>query len=400
MEFIPANRIRGKGRYVFDLIWEMKQKSDWRPEEIVDLGVGNPDRRPAAHIIDKLCQNLKDEESQLHRYSTFNGLPEFREGVATWYRNRFKVDLEPDKEVLPLVGSKEGIGHLMMAYLNPGDTVCIPSPCYPAYLGAARLLEPDIYQMGLLEENDYLIDFEAIPDEILDRAKILFVNYPNNPTGGICDREFYEQAIAVGRKYNIIIASDIAYSELWLDDELPRPGSILEIEGAKEVAVEFQSMSKSYSMAGWRIGMLVGNPEIVSRVMQVKSNLDFSIFMALQRTAAQVLTGPQDFLEETRVLYRSRRETVVEGFGRLGWKLARPKAAMYVWNRHPEGYADSFEFVRALFEKTGILLSPGSGFGDYGEGYARISLVAENDVMEKAFERALRAGFRFDMVPS
>ncbi len=400
MELRPANRILGTGRYVFDLIWEMKQTSAWSPDEIVDLGVGNPDRRPAPHIIDLLCRNLKDPERQLHRYSTFNGLPEFREAVAAWYETRFGVALDPGNEVLPLVGSKEGIAHLMMAYLNPGDTVLIPSPCYPAYLGAARLLEPDIHQVELLEENGFLPDLEAIPPEVLERAKILFLNYPNNPTGAVCDLEFFERAVELGRRHSILIASDIAYSELWLDDDLPRPPSILQVDGAKEVAVEFQSMSKSYSMAGWRIGMLCGDAEVVARVLQVKSNLDFSIFMALQITAAQVLSGPQEFLEETRALYRSRRDLAREGFGRLGWKLARPEAAMYIWNRVPEGHADSFEFVRHLFERTGFLLSPGSGFGEYGEGYARISLVAEDEVMERAFERAERAGFRFDVVPS
>jgi LL-diaminopimelate aminotransferase len=400
MEVRPADRILNMPRYVFDEIWDMKRKSRWKPEEVLDLGVGNPDRRPPEHIIDLLCENLRDGGRQLHRYSTFDGLPEFREAVAAWYERRFGVELDPDSEVLPLVGSKEGIAHLMMAYLNPGDTVIIPTPCYPAYLGAARLLEPEIYEAPLLEENDFRPDLDSIPAEVLDRAKILFLNYPNNPTGALGDSELLRRAVEIGRRHDLIVASDIAYSELWLDPDVPPPGSILQVEGARDVAVEFHSFSKTYNMAGWRIGMLSGNPEVVSRVLRVKSNIDFSVFMALQRTAAQVLGGPQEFLEETRALYRSRRDAVVDGFEKLGWKLRRPRATMYVWDRIPEGHATSFDFIRDLFERTGILLSPGNGFGRPGEGYARISLVAEVEDLERGFERAAAAGYRFDAVRS
>jgi LL-diaminopimelate aminotransferase len=366
----------------------LKDEARRKGVDLIDLTIGSPDLKPPKAVIDALKEALDDPKVNLHRYSPFKGLPEFRAAVATWYERRFGIVLDPQTEILPVIGSKEGLERLAIALLNTGDIALIPSPAYPAYLGAIHLVEGTPYEMPLLEENGFIPDLAAIPADIARRAKYLLFNYPNNPTGA-CEHDFYEKAVAFCRKNDVLCVSDIPYSELALDADAPAR-SIFQVPGAKEIAVEFQSFSKSYSMAGWRIGFAVGRADIIAALSKIKANVDFSVFPAMQRAAARILVGPQDCIDVYRAKYRERRDATLAGLSRLGWWALRPKAGMYVWGRIPPHYATSFDFVADVVRNAGVVLSPGSGFGRYGEGYFRIALVEEKARIEEAFARIER----------
>jgi LL-diaminopimelate aminotransferase len=382
----PADRVRKLPPYIFATVFQMRDAALAAGRKVFDLGVGNPDGRPSASVQHALVRALDDEHYNCHRYCTFNGLPRLREAIADWYFERFGVTLEPNRETLPLIGSKEGLANLMRAYLNKGDTIILPSPCYPAYFGAARLCETRIHEMPLVEEDGFLPRLADIPGDVALQAKMLVLNYPNNPTGGVCEQSFYEDAVAFCREHEIMLVSDIPYSELSLDKEHV-PGSVLEVAGARDVAVEFQSLSKSHNMAGWRVGMAVGNAEVLATLLKLKSNVDFSLFGAVQMAAVEALGGSQKICADNRALYRRRRDIVIRACHDAGWMVPVPRATMYVWSRIPRAYGgDEFAFVKDLFDRTGVLLTPGSGFGTHGRGYVRMSLALEDEDLAEAMD--------------
>jgi len=374
-----ADRVAQLPPYVFATIFAMKEEALAAGREVVDLGVGNPDGRPAPEVVEALDAAMADENWNCHGYSTFRGLPRLREAIAAWYFERFGVRLDADTETLPLIGSKEGLANLMRAYLNAGDTIIVPTPCYPAYFGAARLCEAKIFEAPLREEHGYVLQWEDIPSDVAERARMLVLNYPHNPTGGACDLAFYEAAVAWAERHRVMLVSDIAYSELGFDPDVPPP-SLLQIPGAERVTVEIQSLSKSHNLAGWRIGFAAGNAEAIGNLGRVKSNVDFSLFGGVQMAAVAALAGDQNVCATNRELYRRRRDRLAAGLARLGWEVPAPPATLYLWARIPAHWGDDdMGFVRDVFDATGVLLSPGSGFGEYGRGYARASLVIDEE---------------------
>ncbi len=394
-----ADRVANLPPYVFATVFRLKEEALAAGREVLDLGVGNPDGRAPANIIAALTRTLEDESWNCHGYGTFKGLPRLREAIAAWYFNRFAVTMNPDTEVLPLIGSKEGLANLMRAYLNAGDTVIIPSPCYPAYFGAARLCEAEIFEPALAEERGFVLNFEDIPAQIADRARMLILNYPHNPTGGVCDLDFFKEAVAWCREHEVMLVSDIAYSELGFEDDFSPP-SVFQVEGARSVAVEFQSLSKSHNMAGWRTGFAVGGSEVIATLGRVKSNVDFSLFGAIQMAAVEALTGSQQICSQNRKLYERRRNLMVAGYRKLGWQVPSPPAAMYIWARIPAPWGDDdFAFISEVFEKSGVLLSPGSGFGVHGKGYARTSLVLNDARIERVMELLAGADLTWERSP-
>jgi LL-diaminopimelate aminotransferase len=331
---------------------------------------------------------------QNHRYSTYDGLPEFREGIASWYANRFGVNLAPHGETLPLVGSKEGIAKFVLAYMNPGDTILMQTPCYPAYLAVASLAQLDLVEVPLLESLDWRFDLNAIPDEVAARAKMLCMNFPSNPTGGVETREFYEEVFAWARKHDIIVLSDIAYCDLPLDPSY-RGMSFLEVDKDRERTIEFHSFSKSYSMQGWRVGFCAGNRDMVQNLLKVKSVMDFSVFVAVQRAALAVLTGPQDYGPQASATYRKRLDVFLDGIQELGYDVKRPRAGMYVWMPIPRKYEKSLDVTADMLNKAGVLVAPGVGFGKAGEGYVRVALCVPEERLREALTRMKAAGFAY-----
>ncbi len=390
-----ADRVLNMQKYIFDEIADMKRNDPRDPSTFIDLSIGNPDRRPHPKVIELIKKQLDTMQFQNHRYSTFDGTAEMREAVANWYQRRWGVTLNPKNEVLPLIGSKEGIAKLLLAYMNPGDTLIVGTPCYPAYLGAAKIAQCRVVELPLRAENGFLPDFSDISDEDYDKAKFVMLNYPSNPTGAVCELDTYREALRLAEKHDFIVTSDVAYSELALEPGCPTP-SFMELEGGVERGLEFHSFSKSYNMAGWRIGWVVGNPEILRNLVKVKANMDFSAFMAVQRTGADILNLKEDLAAEQREAYRHRRDILVEGFGQLGWKLTPPRAAMYIWDRVPSRYTDAYEFVKDFFKATGVIVSPGIAFGAHTGEFMRMSMVVDDDGINDMFERVKSSGFAFD----
>lgn len=359
--------------------------------DVIDLGVGNPDLRPSARIIEYFKQELDNQSVQNHRYPPFQGIPEFRQAIARWYKNRFEVELDAEKEVLPLIGSKEGIAKFLLSHLDPGEIALIVSPCYPAYLGAARISDGTLFELPLLEQNGFRPDLKAIPEDIAKKTAIILINYPHNPTGATETRELYEELFEFADRYDLIIMSDIAYVELSLDSDY-KPMSFLEIPGAKERCIEFYSFSKTYSMAGWRLGTAAGNARLLQNLLKIKTNMDFGVFMAMQRTGARILDTGDELIAPTRRIYAGRRDVVIKGLENSALRAIRPRATLYVWAAIPKDFRSSAEFCNQLLEKTGVVLAPGSGFGKYGEGYVRISLIDSEQRLEEAIDRIRNSG--------
>jgi LL-diaminopimelate aminotransferase len=381
-----ADRVAKLPPYVFATAFQMKEDALRQGREVIDLGVGNPDQRAPQNVVAALNAALADLGGNCHGYSTFRGVPQLRAAIAAWYGRRFAVSVDPETQTLPLIGSKEGIANLMRAYLNVGDTIIIPTPCYPAYFGAARLCEAEIVEIPLRAENGYRPDWTDIPAAVARRARMILLNYPNNPTGGVCDLAFYAEAVQWCRDHEVLLVSDIAYSEIGFDRRNPPP-SVLQVPGAMEVAIEFQSLSKSHNMAGWRVGFAVGGPEVIAALARVKSNVDFSLFGAIQLAAVEALTGSQQVCADNRDLYEHRARLLVDGYGRLGWQVPMPPAAMYIWARIPAAYGDDdVRFVGDVFAQTGVLLSAGSGFGTYARGCCRTSLVVDDAGIRRVLE--------------
>jgi LL-diaminopimelate aminotransferase len=367
--------------YIFIEIDRKKKAAIDKGADIISLGVGDPDMPTPKHIIESMQKAVADPKN--HQYPFGAGLLSFRKAVAGWFKNRFGVELNPDNEISALIGSKEGIGHVHLAFVNPGDVVLIPEPGYPVYNTGTIFTDGTPYFMPLLEKNGFMPDLDAIPEDIAKKAKLIFVNYPNNPTASTATKEFFVKLIAFAKKYNIIVCHDAAYTELYYDE---KPISFLEVEGAKEVGVEFHSLSKTYNMTGWRIGWVCGNADIVQAIVKVKDNYDSGVFQAVQEAAITALTGDQTCVEEFRKVYKARRDVLVEGLNKLGWNVAMPKASFYVWAKVPAGYK-SAEVVGKLLDEAAIVCTPGNGLGESGEGYVRFALTVGVPRIQEALER-------------
>jgi LL-diaminopimelate aminotransferase len=377
-----ARRIEKLPPYLFADISKKITEKRAQGVDVISFGIGDPDLPTPGHILDSLAAASRDPAN--HRYPESEGLLEMREAMARWYQRRFGVELDPAKEVLPLIGSKEGIGHIALCFIDPGDVALVPDPGYPVYGVGTLLAGGEPYYLPLTEENEYLPDLDSVPEPIAKKAKVLWLNYPNNPTGALADLGFFERAVAFARKYGLAVLHDGPYSEVAFDGY--QPVSFLQTDGAKEVGIEFHSLSKSYNMTGWRIGMAVGNAQIIDALMRVKSNLDSGIPQAIQQMAITALDGPQDVIGEHNAIYQRRRDRLVEALSRLGLRLRAPKASLYLWARVPESMT-SVQFATRLLDEAGVVVTPGIAYGPSGEGYVRLSLTVPDARLEEAVQR-------------
>jgi LL-diaminopimelate aminotransferase len=378
-----AQRVQQLPPYLFARISQLIAEKRAAGVDVISLGIGDPDLPTPPHILDSLKQHA--DEPANHRYPESDGLPEFREAIARWYQNRHDVTLDPKREVVPLIGSKEGIGHLPLCLIDPGDVSLITDPGYPVYEIGTMFAGGESVKLPLREENGWLPDLDAIAPEDVRRARILWLNYPNNPTGAIADLAFFERAIEWARRHDVVIAHDLAYADVTYDGYVAP--SILEVDGARDVAIEFNSLSKAFNMTGWRVGMAVGNAEVIDALTRVKTNLDSGIPQAIQQMAMTALDDPRDAITHHNEVYQRRRDRSVEVLRELGLHVDPPKASLYVWARLPEGERSSAEFAARLIDATGVVVTPGASYGDYGEGYIRISLTIADDRLEEALRR-------------
>lgn len=380
--FRLADRLSRLPPYLFAELDRLKQEALRRGMDLINLGIGDPDLPTPPHIVRRLAAASVDPKN--HQYPSYEGLLAFREAAAAWYQRRFGVRLDPATEVLTLIGSKEGIGHLPLAFVNPGDVVLVPSPGYPVFQAGTVFAGGTAVALPLRRETGYLADLRAVPREVLGRAKVLFLNYPNNPTGATASLEYFREAVTFSRKHGLILCHDAAYSEIAFDGY--RAPSILNVEGAQEVAIEYHSLSKTYNMTGWRIGFAVGNAEVLAGLGKIKTNLDSGVFQAIQEAGLEALTGPQDCVAHHCKVYQERRDVLVDGLLRAGLEVERPKASFYVWIGVPRG-TTSADFTRRLLQEAGIVTTPGSGFGEHGEGYIRAALTVGVDRIREAVRR-------------
>lgn len=367
--------------YLFAEVDRRKKAALEKGVDLISLGVGDPDKPTPAHIVDAARKAAGDPKH--HSYPFGAGLKDFRSAVAGFMKNRFRVSIDPATEIYTLIGSKEGIGHLPLAVIDPSDVVLVPDPGYPVYQGSTLLADGEVFHMPLLEENGFLPDLEAIPPHILDRASLLFIGYPNNPTSAMAPREFFERVVRFAKENEIVVAHDNAYSELYYEEP---PISFLEVPGAKDVGVEFHSLSKTYNMTGWRLGWVCGNKDVIAQLATVKDNFDSGAFEVVQAAGIAALTGPQACVEESRRLYKARRDYFVPALRKLGWQVRNPAATFYVWARTPGGRS-SMETVTHILETTGVLCTPGNGMGPSGEGYVRFALTVDLPRLEEAIHR-------------
>lgn len=383
--FETAERLKQLPPYLFKEIDRKKAEVMAKGIDIIDLGVGDPDLPTPPHIIEALKKAAHDPAN--HRYPSYSGMNDFKEVVAQWYGERFGVELEPMTEVVSLIGSKEGLAHLPLAFIDPDDLVLVPTPAYPVYNIATIFAGGQSYFMPLLSENRFLPDLGAIPDQVAARARVMFLNYPNNPTSAVADLAFFKQVVEFAREHQILVCHDAAYTEMAFDGY--RPPSFLEIDGAKEVGLEFHSLSKTYNMTGWRIGFAVGNQEGIEGLGAIKSNIDSGVFQAVQMAGIEAIQGDQSCVREMIRVYTERRNLMVEGLRDAGYEVELPKATFYLWVKVPEGYT-SAQLATHLLEEGGLVVTPGNGFGEPGEGYFRIALTQKSNRLSEAAER-LRA---------
>ncbi len=375
-----ASRLRKLPSYLFAELDEKKAEKIAQGVDVIDMGVGDPDMPTPTPITEAMKRAV--EKPEHHKYPTYNGMKSFREAVARWYKRRFNVELDPDTEVVALIGSKEGIAHLPFAFVEERDVVLVPDPGYPVYHSSTVLAGGEPYHVPLKEKIGFLPDLSNVTKDLFRRTKIMFLNYPNNPTAGMATKEAFQKIVELAKEYNFIIAHDAAYSEIYYEEP---PISILEVPGAKDVAIEFHSLSKTFNMTGWRIGMAVGNAEILKGLLKVKTNIDSGVFQAVQEAAIFALDN-EPGLKEIRETYRRRIEIFVSKLKKAGFAVEKPKATFYVWFKVPEGYS-SMEFANLALDKAGVLLTPGVGFGVYGEGFVRAALCMPDERIEEAAER-------------
>jgi LL-diaminopimelate aminotransferase len=377
-----AERLKQLPPYLFKEIDRQKEEVRAKGIDIIDLGVGDPDLPTPPHIIE--ASNRAASDPANHRYPSYSGMHDFNAAVARWYQRRFGVDLDPGEEVVTLIGSKEGIAHIPLAFIDPGDVALVASPGYPVYHIGTQFAGGEPYFMDLLKENRFLPDLKAISPEIAQRAKMMFINYPNNPTAAVATKDFFESVVAFAAEYNVIVCHDAAYSEMAFDGY--RPASFLEVQGAKSVGIEFHSLSKTYNMTGWRIGFAVGCADVISALGQVKSNIDSGAFQAVQIAGITALEGDQACVEEMRQTYAERRDILVAGLGSAGFSVEKPPATFYLWVEVPQGYT-SAGFASLLLTEAGIVTTPGNGFGAAGEGYVRMALTVDRERIREAVKR-------------
>ncbi|MGI5911769.1 MAG: LL-diaminopimelate aminotransferase [Syntrophomonadaceae bacterium] len=368
--------------YLFARIEQKIAQAKEKGIDIINLGIGDPDQPTPSFIIDKMAKSIYDPGN--HQYPSSIGLLEFRQAVAEWYLKRFGVTLEAGSEIVSLIGSKEGIAHISFAYLDHGDINLVPDPGYPVYGIGTLLAGGEPYLMPLLEENGYLPILEDIPSDIARKAKLMFLNYPNNPTGAVADLSFFKKVVEFAKTYDIIVCHDAAYSELAFDQI--QPNSFLQAEGAKDVGIEFHSLSKTYNMTGWRIGWAAGNKAVIEVLARFKSNIDSGAFQAIQYAGIEALRSDQNEIKEMKKIYEERRNICIEGLTRLGWKVTPPKGSFYLWVKVPKGFT-SASFAELVLEKAAVIITPGNGYGQYGEGYFRIALTVDQLRIKEAFNR-------------
>ena len=382
-KFALADRLSTLPPYLFAAIDKAKAEVAAQGMDIISLGIGDPDLPTPDFIIDALHEGAKKPVN--HQYPSYVGMLSYRQAVADWYKERFNVDLDAETEVVSLIGSKEGIAHFPLAYINPGDVALVATPNYPVYGIATSFAGGEVEYLPLLEENDFLVDLDAVSDDSWAKAKMIFVCYPNNPTAATATKEFYDRLIEKAKEFDVIVVSDAAYTEIYYDPA-NKPISILECKGAKDVCIEFHSLSKTYNMTGWRVGMAVGNADLIAGLGKIKENVDSGIFQAVQEAGIAALKEGEPYAEKFRAIYKERRDVVSAALTKVGIKHKVPDAAFYMWCNTPEGHTSS-EFVTNVLKQTGVVLTPGQGFGTPGEGYFRISLTVSNDLLEEAVSR-------------
>ena len=377
-----AKRIENLPPYLFVGISRKIAEKRAQGEDVISFAIGDPDIPTPQNIIDRLCQAAQDPAN--HRYPESDGLPQLRQAISSWYQRRFGLAFDPDKEVLPLIGSKEGIGHVALCFIDPGDLALVTDPGYPVYSMGTMFAGGECFFLPLTEDNDFLPDLDRVPTEVAQRARMLWINYPNNPTAAVADIDFFEKVVAFAKRHNLAVCHDAPYTEVAFDGY--SPPSFLQAPGARDVGMEFHSLSKSYNMTGWRIGMAVGNAGMVDALMKVKSNIDSGIPQAIQYAAIEALLGDQDCIAEHNAIYQRRRDLVVKTLTKIGLRTKPPMASLYVWARIPEGYT-SLDFCTKLLDETSVVVTPGSGYGKYGEGYIRVSLTTPDDRLEEGLAR-------------
>ena len=377
-----SRRVENLPPYLFVEISRKIAEKRAKGEDVISFAIGDPDIPTPRHIIDRLCQAARDPAN--HRYPESEGLPELHRAIAEWYKKRFGVSLDADKEVLPLIGAKEGVAHITWCFIDPGDIALVPDPGYPVYSVSTMLAGGKPYYMPLVEEKDFLPDLDTMPDYVLEKAKILWINYPNNPTAAVADIDFFNRVVKFAQQHDLAVCHDGPYTEVAFDGY--QPVSFMQAEGAKEVGIEFHSLSKSYNMTGWRIGMVVGNAVMINALKVLKSNLDSGIPQAIQYAAIEALTGPQDCIQEHNAIYQRRRDLIIDMLNSVGLEAKPPKASLYIWAKVPQGYT-SMEFANNLLEEVGVVVTPGVGYGRRGEGYIRLSLTIPDAGLVKGLSR-------------
>jgi LL-diaminopimelate aminotransferase len=383
--FELTERLKKLPPYLFKEIDQKKRELEATGMDIIDLGVGDPDLPTPPKIIEEMIRAVQDPAT--HRYPAYSGSGDFKEAVAEWYKDRFSVQLDPETEILSLIGAKEGIAHMHLAFVNPGDLALVPTPAYPVYNIGTLFADGSAYFMPLLEENGFLPDLNALPKEVARKAKMMWLNYPNNPTAAVADRDFFEAVVSFAHTYGIIVCHDLSYSEIAFDGH--KPPSFLEVEGAKDIGIEFHSLSKSYNMTGWRIGFAVGNRHAVSGLGTVKSNLDSGVFQAIQRAGIEALRVNRESVKEMQRIYARRRDILVEGLRSAGFTVNTPVATFYVWLPVPSPYT-SASLTAKLLTEAGVVVTPGNGFGEPGEGYVRFALTQNDSRLMEAADRIKR----------
>lgn len=384
-----AERLKRLPPYLFVQIRNKVREAKERGIDVISLGVGDPDQPTPPHVVEALARAAADPANHQYPTDEEKGMLPFRQTVASWYERRFGVKADPNTEVLALIGSKEGNHHLALSVLNPGDVAIIPDPGYPAYLASAIFAGAEVVRVPIRAENDFLLDFDEIAPELVRRTKLIWLSYPNNPTTAVAPLEFYQRAVDFGREHGIVVVNDNPYSEIAYDGLRTR--SILEAKGAMQMAVEFNSLSKPYNMTGWRIGMALGNRDLIAGISQVKENTDSGVFNAIQYAGIAALDGPQDVVARNVEVYRRRRDLVVETLGSIGLQVQPPKATFYVWTPIPKSIS-SIDFATRMLELAGVVVTPGIGYGSLGEGFIRLSLTVPDARLEQALERIKAAG--------
>lgn len=388
-------RIKRLPPYVFNIVNELKAKARARGEDIIDFGMGNPDQPTPKHIVDKMVEATQRNDT--HRYSMSRGVPRLRKAICNWYKRSYDVELDPESEAIVTIGSKEGLAHLALATVGPGDAVLVPNPSYPIHPYGFVIAGADIRHVPLTPDTDFFTELEKAIKNSWPKPKMLVLNFPGNPTTQCVELDFFEKVVKIAREHNIWVVHDIAYAEIVFDGY--KAPSILQIPGAKDIAVEFYSLSKTYNMPGWRVGFMCGNPTLVAALTRMKSYLDYGMFTPIQVAAIQALDGPQECVDEIRKMYQDRRDVLCSGLESVGWQVVKPKATMFVWAPIPEEYKElgSLDFSKKLLIEAKVAVSPGVGFGEYGDDHVRFSLI-ENEHRTRQAIRGIREMFKKDKV--